>query len=417
MTAPTPTATDATLYCTPRLITCAATRPGVGLIEEGALLVSGARVVAVGSRQTLRQRYPSARCIHHHGIITPGLVDAHTHAMWLGSRGHEYTLRMAGANYEAIARAGGGIVSSMHAIRDASPETLRTALLARLRRMAALGVTTVEVKSGYGLNETAERAQLRAIAAAASQTDVPAVVATYLALHALPPEAGGDRDGYARQALGWLETFARAGLAQFVDAYVDRAAFSVAQAEPLLTRARQLGLGVRLHAGQFADVGGAQLAARLQAASIDHVEHIDKEGVAAVAAAGTTVVLLPIASMTLAQAPPPITAFRNAGITMVVASDANPGTAPSESLQLAMALAIRMYGLTPEEVLLGVTRHAAHALGLAGGQLRAGASADMVLWDLEHEHDLLCPWAGPRTQAVFRAGICIAGDDAIAAAH
>ena len=403
------TAPHQELYCARRLVTCDAARDGIGVVEDGALLLAAGQVVAVGEGEALRAAHPNTPCVMHDGVMTPGLIDAHTHAMWLGSRGHEYSLRMAGADYETIARAGGGIVSSMHAIRGAAPEALERALVARLRRMAALGVTTVEVKSGYGLDEPSERAQLLAIHKAAGRHDLPAVVPTYLALHALPPEAAGDRDGYARGAIHWLERIAADGLARFVDAYVDRAAFSVAQAEPLLERARQLGLGVRVHAGQFADVGGAEMAARLGAGSIDHVEHIGAEGIAAVARAEVAAVLLPTASFTLGQAPPPVAALRDAGVRLVVASDANPGTAPTESLQLAMALAIRSYGLTPEEVLLGVTRHAARSLDVEGGQLRPGAAADLVLWDLAHEHDLLCPWGSSRAGTVLRAGQVIAG--------
>jgi imidazolonepropionase len=273
--------------------------------------------------------------------------------------------------------------------------------------MASLGVTTVEAKSGYGLDEASERKQLEAIAEAANEADLPRLVPTYLALHALPPEARGDRDAYAATvAARWLPAIAAAGLARFVDAYVDRSAFSVDQARPVLARARELGLGVRLHVGQFADVGGAELAAELHASSVDHLEVVGPAGIAALAAAGVRAVLLPVASFTLRQDPPPIAALRAAGVPLVVASDANPGTAPTESLPLALALAVRSYGLTPAEALLGATREAAASLGLADvtGALRPGLAADLVIWDLPHESAIVQPWGTSRARAVLRDG-------------
>jgi imidazolonepropionase len=401
----------------PRLVTCdparATAADPLGVIEDGAVVIDAGLVVDVGPRAAIAARYPGVAIDSEPaaGVITPGLVDAHTHAPWMGSREGEYALRMAGAGYEAIAAAGGGIVASMRAVRAASVDAIAATLKARLRRMAALGVTTVEAKSGYGLDEASERKQLEAIAEAANEADLPRLVPTYLALHALPPEAAGDRDAYARAvAAQWLPAIAAAGLARFVDAYVDRSAFSVEQARPVLLRARELGLGVRLHVGQFADVGGAELAAELHASSADHLEVVGAAGVAALAAAGVRAVLLPVASFTLKQEPPPIAALRAAGVPLVVASDANPGTAPTESLPLALALAVRSYGLTPAEALLGATREAAASLGLADvtGVLRAGLAADLVLWDLPHESALVQPWGTSRARVVLRAGAAIA---------
>lgn len=402
-----------------RLVTCdpSRARPGdpLGVLEDAAVLVEGGVITAVGPRaEVLGQRPHGApvKEIAAEGVVTPGLIDAHTHAPWAGSRDAEYAVRMAGGDYEAIAAAGGGIVATMRAVRAAPVDALAHALRARLRRMAALGVTTVEAKSGYGLDEASERKQLEAVAEAARDASLPRLVPTYLALHALPPEAGGDRRAYAEAvARVALPAMATAGLCRYVDAYVDRSAFSVDDARLVLSRALDLGLGARLHAGQFADVGAAELAAELGAASADHLEQVGPAGIEALARAGVAAVLLPVASFTLRQAPPPVPELRAAGVPLVVASDANPGTAPTESLPLALALAVRSYGLTVAEALLGATREAARALGLAEvtGVLRPGLGADLVLWDLPHENAIMQPWGGPRTRVVLRAGEVIVG--------
>jgi imidazolonepropionase len=395
----------------PRIVTCDAARTTdddpLGVIERGRIVVDDGRVTAIGTAETIDDE--DVRVLRHDGVVTPGLVDAHTHAVWIGSRGQEYAMRMAGADYEAIAAAGGGIVASMRAVREASLEELRDVLTARLTRMAAMGVTCVEVKSGYGLDEASERRQLEAVRAVAELAELPAVQATFLGLHAVPPEAEGDKDAHARRCKTWLEGIAADGLARWVDAYIDRNAFSVDQARPLLERARELGLGVRLHVGQFADVGGAQLAAELGAASVDHVEHVDEDGMRALAEAGVRAVLLPVASFTLGQAPPPVEALQRAGVELVVASDANPGTAPTESLPLAMAMGVRTYGLSASEALLGATRHAADSLDHEGGRIVVGGPADLALWDLPHEHDLMQPWGVSRVRATIRGGVVIAG--------
>ena len=397
-----------------RLVTCdperATADDALGVVDDVSLVLAAGRVVAIGDGDDLAQRHPHAQVVdHREGLATPGLVDAHTHAAWVGSRGKEYAMRMAGADYEQISAAGGGIVASMRAVRAASLPELTKALDERLGRMAALGVTAVEVKSGYGLDEASERRQLEAVARLRDRPDLPALVPTFLGMHAVPPEAAGDRDAHGARCLAWLERIAADGLARYVDAYVDRSAFSVAQARPVLARAKALGLGVRIHVGQFADVGGAELAAELGAASADHLENVGAAGAAALAAAGVKAVLLPVASFTLGQAPPPVDRFRDHGVEMVVASDANPGTAPTESLPLAMALAVRSYGLTVGETVLGATRHAAASLGLDGGLLRPGGPADLVLWNLPGEDDLIQPWGGPMARLVLRAGRPIAG--------
>jgi imidazolonepropionase len=398
-----------------RVVTCdparATAADPLGVIEDGAVLVEGGRVIAVGSRGALAPRASGVPVTAAAGaVITPGLVDAHTHAPFAGSRHAEYALRMAGAGYEEIARAGGGIVATMRAVREAPADVLEGELAARLGRMARAGVTTVEAKSGYGLDLGSERKQLEVVARTSARADLPRLVPTYLALHALPPEAGGDRDRYARRVAEQdLPAIAEANLARFVDAYVDRSAFSVAQARPVLERARSLGLGVRLHVGQFADVGGAELAAELGAASADHLENVSEAGARGLAAAGVRAVLLPVASFTLGQAPPLVALLRAAGVRLVVASDANPGTAPTESLPLAIAFAVRLYGLTIAEAVLGATREAAASLGLDDvGVLRPGARADVAVWDLPHEAALAQPLGTPRAALVLRDGVPIA---------
>ncbi|MEO6418666.1 MAG: imidazolonepropionase [Polyangiaceae bacterium] len=400
-----------------RIVTCDPSRMGsLGIIEHGAIVVGAGKISWIGPRTELDPRL----AIDDAGdaVITPGLVDAHTHAAWAGSRHGEYAVRMAGGDYEAIAAAGGGIVSTQHAVAGVSEDALTEQLGARLARMAALGVTTCEVKSGYGLEAEYELKQLRAIARVSLRPDLPRVVATFLALHAIPPSARADRDGYVRGVVETLlPTVAHDKLATFVDAYVDANAFRIDEARILGKKAQSLGLGLRLHVGQFADVGGAELAAELGARSADHLEHVSDEGIGRLAASGTHAVLLPVASFTLGQAPPPVAALRAAGVPLVVASDANPGTAPSESLPLAMALAVATYGLTPAEAILGVTRGAALSLGLTSnaagarprGSLTPGARPDIVVWDLPHEHAILQPWGAAKTHLVLRNGRPIGG--------
>jgi imidazolonepropionase len=390
------------LFAARRLVTCDAARATVddplSTIDDGAFLIEDGAFVDVGTNNELALRYPNVPIEDLGALATPGLVDAHTHAPFTGSRHGEYALRMRGAGYEEIAKQGGGIVSSMRAIRASTREEIAGELASRRSRMAKLGVTTIECKSGYGLDEANETKQLEAVAEVA-ETRGPRLVPTYLALHALPPEANGDRDAFASKVeASWLPSIARAGLAKFVDAYVDRNAFTVEQARLVLRRARELGLGVRIHAGQFADVGAAELAAELGAASADHLEVLGPRGVEAMAKAGVRAVMLPVAAFSLRQAPPPIEALRAAQVPFVVASDSNPGTAPTESLPLAMALAVHSFGLSIEETILGATREAARSLGLGSttGAILPGFRADFVAWDLPHEAAIVEPWGVSR---------------------
>lgn len=388
-----------------RVVTCDPGRATddnpLGAFDDGAVVHEAGRIIAVGPRAELEN---GAYVVDlGDATITPGLVDAHTHAAWMGSRHHEYAMRMRGADYRDIAAAGGGILASHRAIVAASEENLALTLEQRLRRMAKLGVTTCEVKSGYGLLPDEEKKQLRAVAECAKDQALPFLVPTFLALHALPK--GVERSAYVVAMCELSGEIAEENLARFVDAYVDAHAFTVDEARALGQSARAAGLGIRLHVGQFADVGGAELAAELGALSADHLEHVSADGARALADAGTFAVLLPSASFTLGQAPPPIALFREAGVRLVVASDSNPGTAPTESLPLALALAVRLYGLSPAEAILGATRHAALSLAEPDrGVLRAGAHADIVGWDLPHEEALVQPWGTSRTLYVLRDG-------------
>ncbi len=384
-----------------RLVTCDGAP-----IDNAAIVIEDARIAWLGSRADLPREHGAPT--EDASLATPGLVDAHTHAAWAGSRHVEYAMRMAGDDYVAIAKAGGGIASSHRAVASSSEVDLAAALEARLTRMASLGVTTVEVKSGYGLTPELELKQLRAIARVSSRGDLPRVVPTFLALHALPPNET-DPKRYAVAQCTVVREVAARKLARFVDAYVDAHAFDVEDARKVGELARSLGLGVRLHVGQFSDVGGAQLAAELGAKSADHLEHVSEMGARALASANVFAGLLPIAAFTLAQSPPNIAMLRAAGVALVVASDANPGTAPSESLPLAMALAVRTFGLSPDEAIFGATRNAARSLDLEdAGVLRVGARADFVLWDLPHEIALVQPWGTPRAKLVVRDGVIIA---------
>ncbi len=389
-----------------RMVTCDAARATsadpLGVIEDACVVIDDGRVLWVGKQadNTL-----DTETTHDAGpLLTPALVDAHTHAAWAGSRHAEYEVRMRGGDYVQIAAAGGGIASTQRAVAAASEDELAVTLEARLRRMAALGVGTVEVKSGYGLLPAEELKLLLAIARVAKLPKMPRVVATYLALHALPKDWVDRRDEYVDRACDLCAEVAERKLASFVDAYVDPHAFTVAEARKLGLAAKKHRLGVRLHVGQFGDVKGAELAEELGAASADHLEHVSDEGIAALARGGVTAGLLPVASFTLRQAPPPVARIRELGVSIVVASDSNPGTAPTESLPLAMALAVRSYGLSISEALLGATRHAARSLRLPTGAITPGNAADFTSWDLPHEACIMQPWGVARTRVVWRDG-------------
>ncbi|WP_355659841.1 imidazolonepropionase [Halomonas salifodinae] len=321
------------------------------------------------------------------GVMTPGLVDCHTHLVFGGSRADEFEQRLEGVSYEEIARRGGGIISTVTATREASEEALFAAARPRLEALMAEGATTVEIKSGYGLTVADELKMLR-VARRLGETLPVRVVTTLLGAHALPPEFQGDSDGYIRLVCEEMIPAAAAeGLADAVDVFCERIAFSVAQCERVFEAAETHGLPIKAHAEQLSNLGGSAMAARHGALSADHIEYLDDAGVAALKQAGSVAVLLPGAFHTLRETKlPPIEALRNAGVPMAVATDANPGSSPIFDPTLMLNFACTLFRLTPQEALAGMTAHGARALGLAErglGRIEAGAPADLCLWSVE----------------------------------
>jgi imidazolonepropionase len=346
-------------------------------------------------------------------VVTPGLVDCHTHLVFGGDRSGEWEQRLAGAGYEAIAAGGGGIRATVRATRLASDDDLLSGAARRAATLAACGVTTIEVKSGYGLDLDTE---LRLLRVARRLPDVVPVdvVTTFLGAHAVPPEFEGDPDGYLSFVCDEvLPAVAAEGLADAVDGFCERIAFTAPQLDRLFQAATRLGLRVKLHADQLTDGGGAALAARHRALSADHLEHASPEGIAALAESGTVAVLLPGAAYVLGdEAVPPVDALRRAGVPMAVATDCNPGTSPLVSPLIAMHLACTRFGLTVDEALAGMTTHAAAALGVAreAGVIAPGARADLVVWDADRPAQLLY-WLGANPlHAVVRRGQPVTGD-------
>ncbi|MDQ3159597.1 MAG: imidazolonepropionase [Pseudomonadota bacterium] len=344
-----------------------------------------------------------------HGWITPGLIDCHTHVVFAGDRAAEFEQRLQGASYESIANAGGGILSTVHATRAASEDALLSTSLPRARALRHDGVTTLEIKSGYGLDYDNERKMLRVARRIGDELGIT-VRTTFLGAHALPPEYAGRADDYIDAVCGWLPRLHAEGLVDAVDAFCEGIGFSAAQTRRVFEGARALGLPVKLHADQLSDLGGAALAAEFGGLSADHVEHTSSTGVRAMAENGTVAVLLPGAFHVLRETRlPPLDAFRAHGVPMAVATDCNPGTSPLQSLRLGMSLACTHFRLTPEEALRGATVNAARALGLHDrGVLRVGARADFVQWDVQHPAEL-CYWlGGTLVQSVYVAGRRIA---------
>ena len=378
-----------TLWRNARLTTLA-DASGWGLIERGALLSSGDSLRWVGPESELPAALQADAEYDLGGmLVTPGLIDCHTHLVYGGQRAAEFELRLQGASYEQIARAGGGIRASVAATRAADDEALYAATAARARALMREGVTTLEVKSGYGLSLQHEARCLRVARRLARELDL-SVRATCLAAHALPGEFDGHADDYIAAVCAWLPELHAQGLVDAVDAFCEGIGFTPAQTRRVFDAAQALGLPVKLHAEQLSDLGGATLAASFGALSCDHLEWLSSDGIAAMAAAGTVAVLLPGAYYFLRETKlPPVQALRDAGVPIALASDHNPGTAPGLSLLLMLSMGCTLFRLTPEEALRGVTVNAARALGLGDrGRLRPGQRADFVAWDLQHPNEL-----------------------------
>ena len=370
-----------------------------------AIAFDGARIAWIGST---REAPRAARRIDCEGRwLTPGLIDCHTHLVHAGNRAREFEMRLAGRTYEEIARAGGGIVSTVAATRAASEEDLVREALPRLQALVDEGVTVVEIKSGYGLDLEGELKMLRAARRLGELLPVT-VRTTLLALHALPAEYRGRADEYVDFACRELiPAAAAAGLADAVDGFCERIAFTPAQTERAFAAARAHGLPVKLHAEQLSNQRGAELAARYGALSADHLEYVDEPGVAAMAASGTVAVLLPGAFFFLREKQlPPVELLRKHRVPIAIATDNNPGTSPYASLLLMLNMACTCFALTPEEALAGVTRHAARALGMQAthGTLEVGKAADAVLWNVEEPAELAYSFGAHRPHAIFRAG-------------
>jgi imidazolonepropionase len=378
-----------TLWRNARLATLAGPEPW-GWIESGALLTEGATIAWVGADAALpADLHAEAELDLGGALLTPGLIDCHTHLVYGGQRAREFELRLQGASYEQIARAGGGIRSTVAATRAASDDTLFASARQRALALMAEGVTTIEIKSGYGLSAEHETRCLR-IARRLGRELALTVRTTCLSAHALPPEFDGRADAYVDAVIGWLPALHAEGLVDAVDAFCENIAFSPAQTRRVFDAAKALGLAVKLHAEQLSDQGGAALAANCGALSCDHLEWLSAEGTAAMAAAGTVAVLLPGAFYFLRETKlPPVQALREAGVPIALASDHNPGSSPGLSLLLMLNMGCTLFRLTPEEALRGVTVHAARALGLPDrGTLAAGQRADFVAWNLEHPNEL-----------------------------
>ncbi|MFA4938669.1 imidazolonepropionase [Brevundimonas sp.] len=367
-----------------------------GAIHDAAVVVADGRIAWVGPRADLPAVDATETERLHGRWVTPGLIDCHTHLVFGGDRSAEFEQRLGGATYEEIARAGGGIVSSVKATRAASEDELFASALTRLAGLKATGVTIVEIKSGYGLDRETELKMLR-VARRIGREGGVRVRTSYLGLHAVPPEYREDRAAYVDLAIDDILPAAHAeGLVDAVDAYCEPIAFSTDEVSRLFDKARALGLPVKLHADQLSNGGGAALAARYQALSADHIEHATEEGVAAMAAAGVVAVLLPGAYLMLRETKaPPVDLLRRHGVHMAVATDCNPGTSPLGSMTAALNLACVQFRLTPEEALVGATREAARALGMLDemGTIEPGKAADLAIWDISRPAEL-CYWLG-----------------------
>jgi imidazolonepropionase len=379
-----------TLWHNARLLTLAPGHPGLGVIEGGLVAGAGGKIVFAGVADDAPAFEAQASIDCEGRWVTPGLVDCHTHLVYAGDRAREFEMRLAGASYEEIARAGGGILSTVAATRRASEDELVAAARPRLDALIAEGVTTVEIKSGYGLTLGDEKKQLRAAKWLACDMDV---ATTFLGAHALPPEAEGDKDAYIDQLCReWIPEIAREGLAEAVDGFCESIAFSSQQMTRVFAAATAHGLRVKLHADQLSNLEGAALAARFHALSADHLEWSDESGIEAMAQADVVAVLLPGAYYFLRETrQPPVALLRKHNVPIAVSTDSNPGTSPLTSLLLVMNMAATLFRMTVEECIAGVTREAARALDRLHkvGTLEAGKDCDLAIWDIEQPAELV----------------------------
>ncbi|MCP5368768.1 MAG: imidazolonepropionase [Hyphomicrobiales bacterium] len=380
-----------------RLATLAPGAAGTGLVDDGAIVVAGGRIAWAGPDRDLPAAGGDLPITDLAGrLVTPALVDCHTHLVFGGDRAREFELRLEGATYEELARAGGGIVSTVKATRAASEDDLVAGALRRLDRLLAEGLGCVEVKSGYGLDLETELKMLRAARRLGRERNLR-VRTTFLGAHAVPPEYADRADAYIDFVCGEvMPAVAAEGLADAVDAFCENIGFTPDQTRRVFEAARNLGLPVKLHAEQLTDQGGAALAASFGALSADHLEYLGADGIDAMAAAGTVAVLLPGAFYVLRETRlPPVDALRAAGVPMAIATDCNPGSSPVASILLMLNMACTLFRLTPAEALAGVTREAARALGLGGeiGTIDAGKAADLAVWDADNPADLAY-WVG-----------------------
>jgi imidazolonepropionase len=381
-----------------------------GRIDDAALAIKGERIAWIGAAAEGYRRAQSQGVSIRDAAgmwITPGLIDCHTHLVYGGNRIEEFEQRLGGSSYEDIARAGGGIQSTVRATRAASRDSLYESALVRLKCLMAEGVTTIEIKSGYGLELAAERRMLE-VARDLGERQSVSVKKTFLGLHSLPPQSAEQRQQFVNEVSGpWLRELAAAGLVDAVDSFCEGIAFSVAETDQFLEAAKKLGLPAHLHAGQLSDMGAPQLAAKYHALSADHLEYMSADGARSMAAAGTVAVLLPTAYFTLRQTtPPPVALLRDAGVPLAVATDSNPGTSPCTSILLAMSMACTLFGLTPEEALAGVTRSAAKALGVLSdvGTIEVGKRADLAFWRIERPAQLCYGLGANPLAAVMHRG-------------
>ncbi len=380
------------LWKNARLATMRADLGGLGIVEDGIIAAHAGRILYAGPASDAPALNPVTVTDCQGRWITPGLIDCHTHLVHAGDRAHEFELRLTGATYEDIARAGGGIVSTMRATRAADEAELIRQTMPRMDALLAEGVTTVEVKSGYGLSLADELKMLRAARALADARPV-SIATTFLGAHAVPPEFADDHDAYIDLVCRkMIPAVAEQGLADAVDGFCEGIGFSLSQVRRVFHAAKSNGLAIKLHAEQLSNLQGAALAASLGALSADHLEHVDEAAVRAMAQAGTVAVMLPGAFyFTRDSKTPPIDLFRRHGVAMALATDCNPGTAPLTSLLLAMNMGATLFRLSVEECLLGVTRHAAQALGRLDsvGTLEAGKECDLAIWDIERPAELV----------------------------